>query len=239
MKCSVCGSEFSPNSQNCPNCGTRVIEMSGMYGKHTEFGSNPDAIDLTYDGKKNMKKSHTGRKVVLTLVIILVLLAGSVGMFYYRNFTVKTYDINDISVSLPVSMEIDDDNTFSDMKLSDAFSTDAKSYKNTMSLFGYISIDFASSLSESDVEDISEETFITMYEASVSNQKGNGYKKYSLDGNVLKAAQNNKNGELMYEYMVCEKRGTKYYIFVFECRDKHKDLFEDKFEEWADTIKIN
>lgn len=240
MKCTVCGSEFSPNADSCPNCGTRVIEMSGMHGKHTEFGSNPDAIDLTYDGKKHMQKSHTVRNVILTLVIILALLVGAAGFVYYQNFGLKTYEIDDFSIKLPVSMELDDDSlSIEKFDFGDAFQTKGKSYKNYTSVFSYISIDFSSSLSESDTQAITDSVFLAMLDQSISQNKTNDYKKYSLDDNVLICSVKNKDGELMYDRMVCEKRGSKYYVFIFECRDKHKELFEDKFEQWAETIDID
>lgn len=40
MRCTVCGCDILPNSICCQNCGTRVIEMTGVNSAQPRYGNS-------------------------------------------------------------------------------------------------------------------------------------------------------------------------------------------------------
>ena len=44
MRCTVCGCDILPNSICCQNCGTRVIEMTGVNSAQPRYGNSIIAL---------------------------------------------------------------------------------------------------------------------------------------------------------------------------------------------------
>lgn len=57
MKCTICGSDIPSGSDICVNCGTRVAEMGGNFGRNNSYGSG---YSQTNTGYNNYGTNNTG-----------------------------------------------------------------------------------------------------------------------------------------------------------------------------------
>ena len=87
MRCTVCGCDILPNSICCQNCGTRVIEMTGVNSAQPRYGNSfNNSFNNGFDNGLNSKVRAVGKnmsigKKVLILLLASVLDIGIIAMF--------------------------------------------------------------------------------------------------------------------------------------------------------------
>lgn len=237
MNCSICGAEISTNDKCCSNCGTRVMEMPAA-SNHAAFGSNPQAMDMAMNSQtalKNKGSSRGGHKVLVSVIVILLILAGTFGFFYFRYFTAKTFDLDGFSIELPRAMKLDDDAETGNILSAGAMQADK--YACAGMNFSYVSMDFSSIASDSLFTELTEEDFAKAMSAQLKASSGNAdFELISQEGNVIKTKATNSENQEKFGYMVCEIEGANIYLLHFESLYKYKDFYEDYFEDWAASI---
>lgn len=97
MRCTVCGCDILPNSICCQNCGTRVIEMTGVNSAQPRYGNSfNNSFNNGFDNGLNSnvravgKNMSIGKKVLILLLALFVGAAIGFGYWYYRNVSTHT-----------------------------------------------------------------------------------------------------------------------------------------------------
>lgn len=241
MRCTVCGCDILPNRDSCQNCGTRIIEMTGLNQTQPSYSNSYDnSYNNGFNGnvmtaKKDMSM---GKKVLILLLALVLGVAVGFGYWYYHNVSTHTIREEGFTIELPRSLE--KTNTTDYAALSETGSVQANGkYANMDTDFQYMILDYSSSLAGTSADAITEEFFVSFMKSSFKQQFEDSFKEVYSGGNKLKITYHSSSGEDVYNYTMCKKSGSKFYWFVFGCKADEKDFYDPKFEKWASTIHIN
>lgn len=84
MRCTVCGCDILPNSICCQNCGTRVIEMTGVNSAQPRYGNSfNNSFNNGFDNGLNSNVRAVGKNMSIGKKV-LILFAGIVCGRSYR-----------------------------------------------------------------------------------------------------------------------------------------------------------
>lgn len=244
MRCTVCGCDILPNSICCQNCGTRVIEMTGVNSAQSRYGNSfNNSFNNGFDNGLNSnvravgKNTSIGKKVLILLLTLFVGAAIGFGYWYYRNVSTHTIREENFSVELPRSLEKATTIDYAAQSSDGTVKANGK-YADVNSDFQYMILDY-SSLAGETTDILTEKLFVTYMKGNLKSQFGSSYKEVYASGNKIKMTYRSKTGDEVYNYALCKKSGYKYYWFVFGCKADEKDFYDPKFEKWASTIHIN
>lgn len=80
MRCTVCGCDILPNSICCQNCGTRVIEMTGVNSAQPRYGNSfNNSFNNGFDNGLNSNVRAVGKNMSIGKKVLILLLALFVG----------------------------------------------------------------------------------------------------------------------------------------------------------------
>lgn len=166
MRCTVCGCDILPNSICCQNCGTRVIEMTGVNSAQPRYGNSfNNSFNNGFDNGLNSnvravgKNMSIGKKVLILLLALFVGAAIGFGYWYYRNVSTHTIREENFSVELPRSLEKATTIDYAAQSSDGTVKANGK-YADVDSDFQYMILDY-SSLAGETTDILTEKLFVT------------------------------------------------------------------------------
>ena len=191
MRCTVCGCDILPNSICCQNCGTRVIEMTGVNSAQPRYGNSfNNSFNNGFDNGLNSnvravrKNMSIGKKVLILLLALFVGAAIGFGYWYYHNVSTHTIREENFSVELPRSLEKATTIDYAAQSSDGTVKANGK-YADVNSDFQYMILDY-SSLAGETTDILTEKLFVTYMKGNLKSQFGSSYKEVYASGNKLK-----------------------------------------------------
>ena len=202
MRCTVCGCDILPNSICCQNCGTRVIEMTGVNSAQPRYGNNcNNSFNNSFDNGLNSnvravgKNMSIGKKVLILLLALFVGAAIGFGYWYYHNVSTHTIREENFSIELPRSLEKETTIDYAAQSSDGTVKANGK-YADVDSDFQYMILDY-SSLAGETTDILTEKLFVTYMKGNLKSQFGSSYKEVYASGNKLKMTYRAKTGTIM------------------------------------------
>lgn len=73
MRCTVCGCDILPNSICCQNCGTRVIEMTGVNSAQPRYGNSfNNSFNNGFDNGLNSNVRAVGKNMSIGKKVLIL-----------------------------------------------------------------------------------------------------------------------------------------------------------------------
>ena len=95
MRCTVCGCDILPNSICCQNCGTRVIEMTGVNSAQPRYGNSfNNSFNNGFDNGLNSNVRAVRKNMSIGKKVLILLDIGTITMFQLIPLERRTLALN-------------------------------------------------------------------------------------------------------------------------------------------------